>query len=56
MVTAVTVAWVVLLLIDGTREISRLIGGAALGALNAVVGGAVGWLIRRPQTQQEGIK
>jgi hypothetical protein len=50
-VAAVTVAWIVLLLVDGTREISHLIGGAALGALNASVGAAIAWAIRRPRTE-----
>jgi len=52
-VAAVTVAWVVLLLIDGTREISQLMGGGggAFGALNAAVGAAAAWAIRRPRTQ-----
>ena len=46
-VATVTLFWVVLLVSDGSWDGRELLGGAALGALNAVVGAAAGWAIRK---------
>ena len=47
-VTGSTTAWVVFVLIDGgTSGASELIGSAALGLLNAAVGGGVGVVVRK---------
>lgn len=45
-VAAVTVFWIVLLLSDGSGDNAQLLVGAAVGAVNAVVGAAAGWAIR----------
>ena len=46
-VAAVTVFWVVLLVVDGApTDGADLLGGAVLGAVNAAVGAAIGWAIR----------
>ena len=50
-VAAVTLFWVVLLVSDGSGDSRELFGGAALGALNAVVGAAAGWAIRKVLTK-----